>query len=122
MTHYGGIPLAKNNVKVRQQLQSDLYQMNTVAISKRDDNDKRIIMKSFSRAKVPGLIIHKRLLVDNTLVEPLTPNNLCIECTILLPGGEEDPNFTLVLFLASDVGAYLTRNKMNLVVSLLQRK
>ena len=81
MTDYGGTPLPKNNVLVRQQLQSDLYQMDIFAISKRSHNDTRSIMLSFPRSKVPGLIIHKRLLIDNTLLSPSVPNNLCLECT-----------------------------------------
>lgn len=82
--------------------------MDTFAISKRDDSDYRTIRKSYSKGKVPGFIIHNIFLIDNILLAPSVPDHLCIECTILLPCGTEDPNFTLVLFKASDVGDYLT--------------
>jgi len=116
-----GNTTSKNDVQIRQQLQTDLCQIHTFSVSIRNVDDKRIIMNSFSRNKLPSLILHIRYLIDNTLVNPYVVNNMCVECTLLLPGGYEDTRFTLVLFHTSDVAAYLTRNKANLVVSLLRR-
>ena len=46
-------------------------------------------------------------------------NNLCLECTFLLKGGEEDIRFTKALYRARDVATYVQKTKSNLVVSLL---
>ena len=95
--------------------------MNTFGISIRCADDDRVIMKSFPKSRVPGLIIHRRLLTDNSLVKPNVVSNMCVECTLLLQGGGEDERYTLVLFQVGHVGSYVNRNKMNLIVSLLKR-
>ena len=118
---YGATPFPINDAEYRNQFQADLCQMNTFGISIRCDDDDRVIMKSFPKSKVPGLIIHRRLLTDNSLVTPNVVSNMCVECTLLSHGGGEDERYTLVLFQVGQVGSYVTRNKMNLIVFLLKR-
>ena len=87
----------------------------------RDENDERIIMKNFPKKRLPAVILHKRYLIQDNLVNNKVPDNLCIECTFLKKGGDEDINCTKLLFLAKDVATYVQRTTTNLVVSLLHR-
>jgi len=85
----------------------------------RDEHDERTVMISFPKGTLTAVILHKRFMINNKVVDPDHPNNYCIECTFLLPGGEEDPRFSRVLFRVGDVAAYVTKSKSNVVVSLL---
>ena len=118
---YGCLPLEKGNETIRQQLSQDLSQNETFLTMKRTSDDNRTILKSLPRGNMAALILHRRLLINENLVDPVQPNNYCVECTILVDGGEEDPRYRLVLFRIGDVSAYVTKSKTNLVVSLLDK-
>ena len=59
-------------------------------------------------------------MIDKNMIEPDQSDNYCIKCIFLLISGEEDPRYTRVLFRAGDVGAYATKNQLNVVLILLQ--
>jgi len=118
---YGCLPLEKGNETIRQQLSQDLSQNETFLTMKRTSDDNRTILKSLPRGNMAALILHRRLLINENLVDPVQPNNYCVECTILVDGGEEDSRYRLVLFKIGDVSAYVTKSKTNLVVSLLDK-
>ena len=46
-------------------------------------------------------------------------SNLCLECTFLMEGEDEDIRFATVLFKAQDVGGYIKKPVSNTIVSLL---
>lgn len=122
MLAYGTGPLPKNDVDIRAQLQSNMCQVSTFSVYNCNEEDTREVRLNFSTCKIAGLSMHQRLLIDNTLVTPLIINNMCVKCITLLPGGQETPRFTLVLFITLHVGAYLTKSESNLIVSLLCRE
>ena len=51
-------------------------------------------MKSFPKFRLQGLIIHTIFLIKENIIPKLVTEYLCIECTFLLKGGEEDIRFT----------------------------
>ena len=55
----------------------------------------------------PCVIIHKRDMIDNNVVNPKAPDHICVECTLLEPGGKEHIWITLALFKVRDVAVYL---------------
>ena len=117
---YGGLPLKGKNKNFRQQLSSNLIKKSSFRIFFRNKGDERSIMKSFPRGTLPAVILHRRYMIDKHMIEPDQSDNYCIECKILLIGGKEDPRYTLVLFRVGDVAAYVTKNQLNVVLSLLQ--
>ena len=76
-------------------------------------------MKNFPNIRLPALLIHKKYLIDDNLVEKKKASNLCLECTFLMEGGDEDIRFTKVLFKAQDVVGYIQKTVSNTIVSLL---
>lgn len=68
----------------------------------------------FQEMQILGFIIHRRLVIDNTMVKLLINNNVCDECTILLRGGNENPSFSLGPFRTHHVGAYIKRANLTL--------
>jgi len=119
LLEYGNAPLQKNNMGIRNKLQKELSQDNCIQTTYREADDTRIVKDGFPIRNVRAVVLHRRLVIDKTIVNPLQSSNYCIECTILRDGGEKDPRFTLVLFHPGDVGSYITRSKANLIVSLL---
>ena len=119
LLNYGSYPLRSGELEVRQSLASNLLDPEYFKSFTRDDDDQREIMKSFPKYRLPGLIIHKRFLISENVVPKLVTKNLCIECTFLVKGGEEDIRFTKLLFSAKDVATYVQKTASNIVVTLL---
>jgi len=118
---YGASTLAKNDLDVRQILATNMSQRFGFKTLIRMEDDDRQVMKSMPCIKIPALIIHKRYLIDNNLVDTNVPENLCVECTFLQVGGEENKLFTKTLFKVRDVATYLTRGRSQVIVSLLHK-
>ena len=118
---YGAKPLNYKDLEQRQELAMNIVDYTAYKTFTRDENDERIIMKNFPKKRLPAVILHKRYLIQDNLVNNKVPDNLCIECTFLKKGGDEDINCTKLLFLAKDVATYVQRTTTNLVVSLLHR-
>ena len=116
---YGAMPLPDGVLNVRQTLSNNLMDVDHFKTFTRDDFDNREIMKSFPKFRLPALIIHKRYIIQENLVKKKVSSNLCLECTFLLTGGEEDFRYTKILFRAQDVAAYVQKTVSNTVVSLL---
>ena len=119
LLNYGSYPLRSGDLEVRQSLASNMLDPEYFKSFTRDDDDQREIMKSFPKFRLPGVIIHKRFLISENVVPKLVTENLCIECTFLVKGGEEDIRFTKLLFSAKDVATYVQKTASNIVVSLL---
>ena len=116
---YGAMPLARNDVNVRKILAMNIMDMNHFKTFTRDAFDEREVMKNFPNIRLPALIIHKKYLIDDNLVEKKMASNICLECTFLMEGGDEDIRFTKVLFKAQDVVGYIQKIVSNTIVSLL---
>ena len=119
LLHYGSYPLRQGELEVRQTLASNMLDPDYFQSMKRDDDDQRVIMTSFPKYRLPGLIIHKRFIIKENVIPKLVTENLCIECTFLVKGGEEDIRFTKNLFHVKDVSTYIQKTASNIVVSLL---
>lgn len=104
---------------MRQQLSQDLSQESSFTTSFRADDDDRCVYNLIPVRHVEAVILHRRFLIDKTVVQPMQAKNYCIECNLLKDGGQEDPRFKLGLFRIGDVGTYIARSKANLIVSLL---
>ena len=109
---YGAMPLARMDMKVRQTLAMNILDVNYFKTFTREEFDERQVMKNFPTIRLPALIIHKKYLIEDNLVENKVSSNLCLECTFLLDGGEEDIRFTKVLFKTQDVAAYVKKNSV----------
>ena len=118
---YGADPLKYKDQQQRVDLAAKITDVNGFVTLMRDEDDERTVMKSFPKARLPAVILHKKYLINNNLVFNLSPDNLCIECTFLKVGGEEDINFTKALFHAKDVARYVQKTLTNVVVSLLHK-
>ena len=116
---YGSYPLRAGELEIKQSLASNMLDLEYFKSFTRDDDDQREIMKSFPKYRLPGLIIHKRFLISENVIPKLVTKNLCIECTFLVKGGEEDIRFTKLLFSAKDVATYVQKTASNIVVTLL---
>ena len=69
-----------------------MSQIDAFKTIKREVRDKRVIMLSFPKSIVPGVIIHKICLIDSNFVDLKNSDTLCVECTFLEPGGEDHNN------------------------------
>jgi hypothetical protein len=121
ITKFGTTPLEKNNEAVRQRLQKNLSILTTYELQRRQVGDTRTILTELPSLKeIKGLVIHKRFLGNGSLYNPYTPENICLECTVLHLHGVEHPSFTNQLFNVDCISAYIIRNKINIIMCQLQ--
>jgi hypothetical protein len=121
ITKYGIKPLEKNNESVRQRLSRNLSSITKFQLDNRPMGDARTIMTELPAMKeIKGLVIHRRFLMNHSLFNPLSPENICLECTILHEQGREHPSFTLQLFNIDCISAFIIRNKTNLIMCQLE--
>ena len=118
---YGANPLAEFGLDARQILVTSMSQKYGFKTLIRVQFDDRKMTKSMPCIKIPALIIHKRYLTKNNLIEPNVPENIYVECTFLQVGGEENKQFTKILFKVRDDATYLTRGRTQVIVSLLHK-
>ena len=121
MMNYGTFPLPEGDRDIRLCLANNILDVHYYNTYVRDINDHRPVMKSFPKSRIPGLIIHKRFLINKDLICSNPKDNLCVECTFLEKGGDENLQLTKTLFCAKDVSWYIQKTKSNLIVSLLHR-
>ena len=98
----------------------NLSQKSTFVAHKKTRTDRRQVLKSMP-VKIAALIIHKRFLIKSNLADMMVPDNYCLECTCLKDGGIEDERYIKVLFSIKDVSTFVTRSKVNVIVSLLDK-
>ncbi len=121
ITKYGIKPLEKNNESVRQRLSGNLSSITKFQLDNRPTGDDRTILTELPAMKeIKGLVIHWRHLINEALFNPLLPENICLECTILHEQGREHPSFTLKLFNIDCISAFIIRNKTNLIMCQLE--
>jgi hypothetical protein len=123
ITKFGVTPLESKNMVVRYRLSRNLSNVSKYQIEPRPVNDPRSVLTDFPGKKskiVKALVIHRRFLINQFLVNPLTPENICLECTILHEHGIEHPGYTCVLFDVDCVSAFITKNQTNLILCQLE--
>jgi hypothetical protein len=114
---YLGIPLPKDDREARSELAVNLSQPNTYTCSPLDPHTQ--VFKSLPTG-VQALIIHRRVLIDSTLLNSMVPSNFCFLCTILHEGGTEHERYTRVAFQLSCIAKFITNSKSNIVISELK--
>ena len=121
ITKFGVTPLEKGNESVRQRLSKNLSIMTTYELEMKSVDDTQTVLTELPALnEIKGLVIHKRFLGNVALYNPHTPENICLECTILHLHGVEHPSYTKQLFNVDCISSYIIRNKINIIVSQLQ--
>ena len=113
------MPLPDGDMYVRQTLANHIMDADHFKTFTRDEFDDKEVINSFPRFRQPALVIHKKYLVQENVVNKTVPSNICLECTFLMTGGEENLRYAKTLFRAQDVAAYVQKTASNTVVSLL---
>ena len=120
VTKFGVVALQKGNEQVRLKLSSSLSNISRYALKNRLASDARCVYKELPpHREIKAIVLHSRFLITSHLHEVLTPENISIECTILVEFGSEHPIFTKQLFNVDCVAAHITRNKSNIILSQL---
>ena len=121
VTMYGAVPLAKNNVAIHERLSQNLSLIPKYEIHHRPLNDERTIFTELPALKeVKGLVIHRRYLINSSLFNPRSSENLSLECTVLHSQGLEHPSYTRQLFNIDCIAAFIIRSKANLILCQLE--
>jgi hypothetical protein len=121
ITMYGVSALEKGNEEVRQTLSQGLSSITRFALHNRQDDDSRRVLTELpALTEIKALVIHSRFLITSNLVNQFTPENICLECTILHGEGTEHPGYTQQLFKIACIAAYIIRSKSNIIVSQLE--
>ena len=115
---YAKPPLPQNDRTIREVLIQDMAHPDKYTTHIRLPNDTRNIVKSFP-VGAEGVVVHRRYMATQNIVQRNSPENLCLECTVLKGGGENEL-FTRVLFKVPAVNAYINRSKTNIVICELE--
>jgi hypothetical protein len=121
VTKYGAVPLQLNNEEIRARLGRNLALISKFQTEHRPLNDERVIFGELPASKeVKGLVIHKRYLIDSTLFNAESAENLAVECTILHDFGQEHPSYTKQLFKVHCIDTWIRRSKSNIILCQLE--
>jgi hypothetical protein len=102
-------------------LSQGLSSLTRFALHNRQDDDQRQVMTELPALnEIKALVIHSRYLITSNLINQFTPENICLECTILHEEGTEHPSYTQQLFKIACIAAYVIRSKSNLILSQLE--
>jgi hypothetical protein len=118
---YKGLPLAKKDVKARTDLAISLSQPNVYATQPKDVlRPEGCVVHITLPTRFQALIIHRRMLMDNSLLLPNVPENFCLEVTLLHEGGVEHVRFTKKLFELGCITQYIQKSQQNIIISELR--
>ncbi len=70
--------------------------------------------------EIKALIIHCQYLINQSLLNPMTSENICLECTILHEQGLEHPSYTSTLFDIDCISAFIIKSKSNVIMCQLE--
>ena len=73
-----------------------------------------IVYVSFPK-RVKAMVVHKKMIVTETVTNIMDVNNICIEVTLLTNGGMEMENYVRVLVAPGSVYKWCTSSKNSLV-------
>ena len=115
---YKNPPLARGAREIRESLCRDIYLSSRYATHTRpheEEEQKDNVFVTLPK-QIDGLVIHRRLLIDNTVVNLDSPENYCLECTVLHNGGEEHQMYTKALFHLGAVCKYIGASLSSIIV------
>jgi hypothetical protein len=121
ITMHGVSALEKGNEDVRQKLSQGSSSITRFALhNRKDDDDSTVMTQLPALNEIKALVIHSRCLIASNLANQFTPENTCLECTVLHGEGTEHPSHAQQLFKIACVAACVTRSKSNLILSQLE--
>jgi hypothetical protein len=121
VTKYSCVPLQKNNRHIRERFAKNICIMSKYATSHRPVNDQRTVFTELPALReVRALVFHQRFLINSSLFNPDTEENLAIECTVIHEEGKEHPSYTRQLFGPDCLAAYINRRMDNVLMSQLE--
>jgi len=101
-------------MRARFKLGHDLIIPTELRLEKRKQGDKREIYSTFPR-NVKAIVIHKKLVSKELLVECLSIDNVCIEVTLLFKGGVTMENYAKTLFIPAVVQKWCISSSNSLI-------
>ena len=114
-----GITLQVNNRARRDRLAEDINSI-TNTIKYRKENDQRIVLQKLPKRGIAALQIHNKYFIERTqLVNTITLAEVCVECTLLVVGGNKNPEYTNVLFKPIQVSQFVQNSQKNLICTWL---
>ena len=106
--------LPKDNLQARINFCNKLIVPEELNPDKRSVEDVRIVYVSFPK-RVKAVVVHKKYIVSNTVMNVMDVNNICIEVTLLTNGGKEMENYAHVLISPGSVYKWCTSSKNSLI-------
>ena len=106
--------LPKDNLQARINFCNKLIVPEELNPDKRSVEDVRMVYVSFPK-RVKAVVVHKKYIVSNTVMNVMDVNNICIEVTLLTNGGMELENYVRVLVAPGSVYKWCTSSKNSLV-------
>jgi hypothetical protein len=105
-----------------QQLAFGLFSLTQYALlSQQEDDDQNSFTKLPAfKEEIKVLMIHCRYLNTENLVNKLTPENICMDCTILHNEGTLHPTYTKQLFKIGCIQSYIGQNNSNRILSQME--
>ena len=79
--------LPLGNTQIRQAL-VDIFYLTTESLVRRLIDDERLLLNTVP-SKVKGVSIHRRMMIENNLIDPIVVSNICLKCTFIADGGKE---------------------------------
>jgi len=102
---YGNGVLPLNNVTMRYTLIGRFYSIND-SVARRKSDDDRVLMQTVPSGS-KGVIIFKRMLINNDLIEPNVIRNICLECTFIMEYGKEHRVYKKQLFTVGSISGFV---------------
>ena len=118
---YGkGIEYALKDLEMRESLFNDISRT-TNFIKQRPKDCTKIVLPTIPK-KIRALQIHNKFFIQNTeILSQIDVSNVCVECTILNDGGQNNPDYTQLLFCPTQVSKFVTNSASNLICSWLDK-
>ena len=114
-----GITLQVNNRARRDRLAEDINSI-TNNIKYQKENDHRIVLQNLPKRGIAALQIHNKYFIEHTqLVNTITLAEVCVKCTLLVVGGNKNPEHTNVLFKPIQVSQFVTKSQKGLICTWL---
>ena len=76
ISDYGNSVLPSGNTQIRQALVGNFYSTIEGLVCRRVDNERLLLTTVPS--KVKGVIIHRRIIIKNDLIDPMVITNICL--------------------------------------------
>ena len=114
LLEYNVSVLSKNNVGARISFGNKLVIPEEFNPERRDACDTRPVLTSMP-TNIKAIIVHRKLLIKNSVITLMNVDNMCIEVTLLTFNGEKMDGYHLVLFTPGIVAKSIMQSKNSLI-------